>query len=273
MKRLAVVVALSILVGAIVGVRAASVPVKPAPSLPTALARLVDPVIDAMWSRFDLRAARDHVKFVTQYWRLPGNTGFDATIDRIHARLLASGFRDVVPGAAASSAPGVHVEEYPNPGKAWEHSVGTLAIAHAGKADEVVLSRDRERLALCINSFSTAPGGVTAQIVDVGRGDQDSDYANRDLTGAIVMGDADINQLWRRAVTAHGAIGVVSGAIGGYVNPDAPGAAVTPHDTWNILQWGSIRTTRSARASDSRRRRTRWRRCVVSWPPGRSPCA
>jgi cyclophilin family peptidyl-prolyl cis-trans isomerase/HEAT repeat protein len=213
----------------------------PRPALSPALTKVVDPVIDALWSRFDLKAAADHVRFITGYWRLPGNPGFDATIDRVHARLLASGFRDRVPGAAASpTAPELHIEEYPNPTKGWDHTIGTLAIVRAGRPDEVVLSHDKERIALCINSFSTVPQGVTAKLVDVGKGDQESDYANRDVAGAVVMGDADVAQLWRRAVTGHGAIGVVSGAFGEYVNPDPPGAKPSPRESWDILQWGSI---------------------------------
>ena len=69
-----------------------------------------------------------------------------------------------------------------------------------GQPDDVVLSREKERLALCINSFSTAPGGVVAPLVDVGRGDRDEDYAGKDLKGAVVLGDADAGRLWRRAV-------------------------------------------------------------------------
>ena len=38
------------------------------------------------------------------------------------------------------------------------------------KPEEVLLSRDQHRVALCINSFSTPPGGVVAPIVDVGQG-------------------------------------------------------------------------------------------------------
>ena len=212
----------------------------PQPALSLALTRLVDPVIAGLWSRFDLKAAEQHVRFVAGFWRLPGNAGFDATIDRVHARLVASGFRDRTPGASASRVPEVFLEEYANPTKGWDYSIGTLSIVRAGHPDDVVLSRANERIALCINSFSTAPGGVTARLIDVGRGEQDADYSNRDVTGAVVLGDADVGQLWRRAVIGHGAIGVVSGEIGAYVNPQPPGASPTPRDSWNILQWGSI---------------------------------
>ncbi len=239
MRRLAVALMVAALCAAATG--AQTPPAAPRPSLSPALAKQIDPVIDAIWSHFDLRAAQEHVKFVTGYWRLPGNPGFDATIDRVHARLVASGFHDRLPGAAAAAAaPSVWVEEYPNPGKGWDHSIGTLAIVHPGKPDETVLSRANQRLALCINSFSTAPGGVTARLVDVGRGDQDADYATADLTGAVIVGDADVGQLWRRGVQGKGAIGVISGAMGDYVNPDPPGAKATPRESWNILQWGSI---------------------------------
>jgi len=55
-----------------------------------------------------------------------------------------------------------------------------------------------------------------------------------------VLGDADAGGLWRRAVVMHGAAGVISTALPGYLSADAPGARPTPRDTWNILQWSSI---------------------------------
>ncbi len=82
--------------------------------------------------------------------------------------------------------------------------------------------------------------GITAPIVDVGRGG-DEDFAGKDLKGAVVLGDSDINRLWQRAVMTGGAIGVISTSMGSYVNPDqADSKTVTPHDQWDILQWGSV---------------------------------
>src|SRR5690349_19677928 len=147
---------------------------------------VLDPVIDALWTGFDQQAAFEHVQFISQFWRLPGNHGYDVSIDRIRERLTSAGF---APGAAGS-APHAWVEEYPNPGRSWEHSAGTVALVQNGKPDEIVLSRDRERLALCINSFSTDPAGLVAPLVDVGAG-RDADYAGKTLKGAVVLGDAD----------------------------------------------------------------------------------
>jgi len=197
----------------------------------------IDPVIDALWSRYDQEAARQHVEFISQYWRLPGNAGYNASLERVRGRLAGAGFG--APGSGAAG-PTVAYEEYPNTGRGWDHTVGTLALVNAGKADEVILSRERERLALCINSFSTPPEGITAPLVDVGQGDRDEHYAGKAVKGAVVLGDADIGQLWRRAVATHGAIGVISTTLPRYLSADPPGAPATPRDQWDILQWGSI---------------------------------
>jgi len=190
----------------------------------------VDPVIDALWTGYDADAAMGHVRFISQFWRLPGNAGYDQSLNRVADRLKASGV----------FSSNLHEEKTPDVLRAWDHTVGTLALVRAGRPDDIVLSRENERLALCINSFSTAPGGVVAPLVDVGRGDRDEDYTGKELKGAVVLGDADAGQLWRRAVVTHGAIGVVSGALPAYLNADPPGAKPTPRDGWDILQWSSV---------------------------------
>jgi hypothetical protein len=199
------------------------------PPMPAALAARLDPVLDAVWTGFNRDAARAHVEFAARHWRLAGNAGYNAYVDRIRARLDETGF-----------AGSIRVDEYPLDTPGWDYTVGTLAIALEGGGEEVVLSREQHRVALCINSFSTAPEGVVARLVDVGRGDRAEDYARTDVKGAVVLGDASIGALWRRAVVAGGAIGVVSTTLGGHISPDPPGAPATPRDQWDILQWGSI---------------------------------
>src|SRR5262245_49074131 len=80
--------------------------VSPAPAL-AAFHKDVDPAIDALWANYDRAAAMEHVKFINQYWRLAGNPGYNATVDRIQARLKSAGIT-------------THVEEYPT-GPAWDH--------------------------------------------------------------------------------------------------------------------------------------------------------
>jgi len=194
--------------------------------------------MDALEARFDSAAAMDLVQFMDRYWRNAANEGFNASIDRIQARLAVSGF---APRAdAAPGQPSVWVEAF---GKAngWDHSIGTLTLLGDGAdPDEVVLSRERHRVALCINSFSTPPGGVTAPVLDVGAGVADADYDRVDVKGAVVLGDAGAGRLWQQAVVRRGAIGVVSTALEGYVRPGPPSTDGLPRDQWDVLQWGSI---------------------------------
>ena len=194
-------------------------PLAASQSLPPALARAADPVINTLWNDVDRDAAMGHVRFASQYWRLAGNPGYDATIDRVRARLTTSGF--------APSA--ISIDEYPNTGKGWSYSTGTLAIVHDGRPDEPVLSREKQPLSLCINSFSTPPAGVVAPLVDVGKGAAAADYAGKNLKGAVVLGDAPAATLWRNAVVTGGAIGVISTQLAKEVSQDP-----------DILQWGTV---------------------------------
>jgi hypothetical protein len=97
-------------------------------------------------------------------------------------------------------------------------------------------------VALCINSFSTPPGGVVAPIVDVGPGATPADYEGKDVRGAVVLGEAGAGRLWQMAVVQRGAIGVVSAALESYVRPGPPGSMADrrPQREWEVLQWGSV---------------------------------
>jgi aminopeptidase YwaD len=199
------------------------------PQIPAGLARTIDPVIDTLWSSFDRRTALEHVRVASQFWRLTGNAGYDATLDRVRSRLADSGF----------PATALRVETYPNTGHGWDYSLGTLAIVRSGQPDEVVLSKETHQLALCINSFSTSAGGIVVPVVDVGRGDRDQDFAGKTLKGAVLLGDADAGTLWRRAV-ANEAVGVISTSLGAYIRPTPPGVDEPVRESWDILQWSSI---------------------------------
>lgn len=179
---------------------------------------------------------------MSQYWRLAGNEGFDRSLDRIYERLVSSGFAmDTRGNGAPDGAPLAHVRvhAYPNQGHGWDHTVGALSLINADGSSTLVLSKARERLALCINSFSTPAEGRVLKLVDVGRGDRAADYEGKDVKDAIVLGDADAGRLWREA-TSRGAAGVVSASLPSYIKPTPPGVPEPPRDEWDILQWSSI---------------------------------
>lgn len=211
------------------------------PSLDRHLPESTEAVYRALARTYDPARAMDVVVFMDRFWRLAGNEGFLASQQNIRQRLEAAGYESAVRSDASGDTARVWYEEFPNSGRGWDHTTGTLTLlGDAGAPDEVLLSRERHRVALCINSFSTEPGGLILPVVDVGQGLSEQDYAGTSVMGALVLGDAPIGRLWRDAVQQRGAVGVVSTDLPSYLSPDAPGASPTPRGQWEILQWGSI---------------------------------
>jgi aminopeptidase YwaD len=217
------------------------------PPLDRVLPPRAEAIYQALAPRIDTSAAVETVRFMAPLWRLAGNPAFDRSIDFIAERLARGGFP--LRGAADGRRVASHwVESYENTGQGWEQRVGTLALeppktptspdASSGAHREVVLSRDQDRIALCINSFSTPPGGARFRLVDVGAG-RPEDFQGQNLRGAVVLGDAPVGALWTRAVRDGGAAGVVSTDLARYTQPES-----TPE----VLQWGSVPYDETRRA-------------------------
>ena len=185
------------------------------PPLDRVLPPRAEAIYEAIAPRVDAKMAMETVTFMAPLWRLAGNPGYDRSIDFIAERLRIRGVAH-------------RVETYDHTGQGWEHQRGTLSLEDEGSGP--VLSREQDRLALCINSFSTPPGGVVWRLVDVGAA-AESDFEGKDVKGAVVLGDSAVGQLWTRAVRERGAAGVVSTQIAPYIRPES-----TP----DVLQWGSI---------------------------------
>jgi aminopeptidase YwaD len=177
----------------------------------------------AVASRLDGSLAMEIVRFMDQYWRIAANPGFNASIDHIQQRLQAAGLT-------------TRIEEFPRRAKGWDYQVGTVMFADTG---EVLLSRERDRVSLCINSFSTPDGGIESTLIDVGSGASPGDYEGKDVKGAVVLGSASAGQLWKQAVLARGATGVISTEVAPYIRPDDPRQFTSP-DQPDVLQWSSV---------------------------------
>jgi aminopeptidase YwaD len=205
--------------GIVVLTLASSIAAQPAPP---AIPPGAEHAYNALKGRVDGNAAMDIVHFMDRFWRVSGNPGFNASVDRIKDDLTAAGLP-------------VRVEEFASRARGWDYQIGTVAFADTG---EVLLSRERDRVSLCINSFSTAPGGIEAPVIDVGAGTP-ADFAGRDVKGAVVLGSAAAGQLWQQAVKARGAAGIISTAIAPYIRPNDPAQFTFP-DQHDVFQWGSV---------------------------------
>ena len=175
------------------------------------------------------RACSKIVTFMDQFWRLAGNPGFNTSIDHIRARLLAAG------SAARKS-------QRSSASTSWAKrqrmglQVGTVTFADGGDGDRC-LRAERDRVSLCINSFST-PRRRRRRRSSTSAPARRADYEGKDVKGAVVLGDADVGQLWQQAVKTRGAIGVISTTIAPYIRPADPAQFTSP-DQRDVFQWGS----------------------------------
>ncbi len=158
--------------------------------------------------------AREIVAFVEQFWRVPGNTGFDASIERVATELAAAGYVDEA-DATDGTRLTYRVERRPLQGPTWDPVDASLEIA----GGERLLSFDANRNMLARNSFSTPVEGIEAEIVYVGDGSPER-YEGLDVQGKIVFGDTSVGRLFRDAVQGRGAAGVLSYSMPAYTQPE-----------------------------------------------------
>jgi aminopeptidase YwaD len=99
----------------------------------------------------------------------------------------------------------VHIERFPQATKTWDGEVGELWMMEPER--RLVLSYRDIAAALATGSKS---GDVTAELIYVGRGDRESDYAGKDVAGKIVLGSGAIGTIHTMAVRIRKAAGVLS---------------------------------------------------------------
>lgn len=158
--------------------------------------------------------AKETVAYLDQYVRWPGNRGFDASIAHIAERLEAAGY--VREERAAPDVRLIYrIERYPMTQPAWEPRAASLEIV--GEPTPV-LRFETNRNMLATNSFATAPEGVIADLVDVGRGTP-AELDAVDVRGKVVLAEAGARALFVQAVTRRGALGVLSYALPSYLQP------------------------------------------------------
>ena len=146
--------------------------------------------------------ARATVAFVEQFFRLPGNRGFDLSIDTVAGLLDAAGYIREERATPADRFV-YRIESRPMQAPAWTPTAASLTL---GGRSAPLLQFATNRNMIAINSYATPAGGVTAPVVDVGTG-ADSVLAG-DVRGKILFAEGNARTLYPRAM-ARGALGVL----------------------------------------------------------------
>jgi aminopeptidase YwaD len=175
--------------------------------------------------------------FVAQYWRVAGNTGFNATIARVAAILDSAGFV-LEDRASASSRLTYRIEHRSMSQPTWEPVDGSLAIV--GQPAPILRYATNPHM-LGMYSVSTPKGGVEAELVDVGKGTA-AEFAGVEVAGRIVLGDGSLRSLWAEAVGKRGALGVLAYSMPAYAKPEVNRTSIqftgipydSAHPGWGI---------------------------------------
>ncbi|MBC8085899.1 MAG: M28 family peptidase [Phycisphaerae bacterium] len=174
--------------------------------------------------------ARDMVVFMDQWFRHPGNTGFNASLDKVESILREAGYQKE--DAAGPNARLVYrIESKALRGPAWDPADASITI-EGQPAPLMKWSTNRNMLA--INSWSTPDTGLLAELVDAGKGlPPDLDRVN--VKGKFVVAEASLGALYTNAVVARGALGVLAYRMPEYTKPDVHRNSVQfasiPYDT------------------------------------------
>jgi len=148
--------------------------------------------------------AKDHVIQISRHHRIQGSRGYRAAAEYVRDQLREYGF----------SESDAYVESYPSDGRieyqtwqapsGWDIEFAELRMVEP--RDERIVGYPE--IAMSLITYSN-PGDATAELVWVGGGTSERDYAGKDVRGKFVLATGYGGDVHRLAVLEHGAVGVV----------------------------------------------------------------
>jgi aminopeptidase YwaD len=213
--------------------------------------------VAALANELNGETAKRNLEVIATFHRQRGSRGFHSAAELVAERARAYGLSDV------------QILEFPADGKifygtqrsrpAWDAEVGELAevsdrrsrLCQEGLAEQVDKAHKEGKVGVLIicsyedvlASYAAEPvvlaedsesADVTAELVDVGAGTSEADYAGKDVKGQIVLVGASPGAAQELAVGKFGAAGLVS-------------YAQNQKNAWwgedeNLIRWGHLET-------------------------------
>jgi aminopeptidase YwaD len=206
--------------------------------------------VAALANELSGETAKRNLEGIARFHRQRGSKGFHEAAELVAERLRAYGLNDVT------------ILQFPADGKvfygtqrsrpAWDAEVGDLTETNIEVCDQKVGSTSKNTInsTICIDlserkiaSYEAEPvvlaedsesADVTAELIDVGAGTKESDYAGKDVKGKIVLVTAQPGAVQDLAVGKYGAAGIVS-------------YAQNQKTAWwgedeNLIRWGHLET-------------------------------
>lgn len=167
---------------------------------------------DWVGEMYDGHRALETTAYVSQFWRLPGNPGYDSTIFRVRDLLEDAGYVDEEKHPDAPLSYRIESREMARP--AWSPIDASLTL-QGDKAPLMSFRSNRNMIA--IQSASTAATGIEAKIVWLK--DLSAESWQQNLQGKIVFCEASPYRFYTKA-RKKGAIGILSYDLPDYNQPE-----------------------------------------------------
>lgn len=163
--------------------------------------RRIDTLYAALSDELSGPRALDTATAIARYDRMIGSRDYTAAVDLLAAKLQDGGADEVA------------IERFPIDGVS-QYMDRTYAPAyepHAARLQVIEPTTyaicDYAETPMCLptGTPATPPEGIIAELIDVGRGDQASDYTELDVAGKAVLATGATTEVYNLAVGQHGA--------------------------------------------------------------------
>lgn len=171
------------------------------------------PSAEALEREVSGEQAKRELEFLARQHRMRASAGFRAAALHVVERLKAAGLDEVKLEVLPADGTTFYGTQRSRP--AWNPAFAELWELGAARADgtrerlERVASWEAQPLTLAQDSHS---GAARAELVDVGAGTREQDYAGRDVRGRLVLTSSQPEAVAALAVGRFGAAGIVSWA-------------------------------------------------------------
>jgi len=196
---------------------------------------------DWVEAAFDKEKALETTAYVAQFWRLPGNPGYDSSIFKVRDMLVQAGYvaEEKVPNAPLT----YRIESRTMDRPSWSPEAASITLEDASAP---LMTFQHNRNMIAIRSTSTPMGGVTAKVVWLK--DLSAKSWDQNMKGKIVFCEASPFRFYAKA-RKKGAIGILAYRMPGYNQPDKNDTLVSfsslptrnPDGGWGIFLSKSAR--------------------------------
>src|SRR5216684_857821 len=163
--------------------------------------------VAALANELSGETAKRNLEGIARFHRQRGSQGFHSAAELVAERARAYGLSDVAILQFPADGKILYGAQRSRPG--WDAEEGELEEVKA-KSGETAAKIASYRAMPIVLAEDSESAEVTAELVDVGEGAKESDYAGKDVKGKIVLVSAQPGAVQDLAVGKFGAIGIVS---------------------------------------------------------------